>query len=120
MKGTRTPQKRSRKRQMSGVYRAMRALRVMKGDVLRALDGRTTFGKAMAEEQRALIEHLGGDAVVSSTQRASVRVMLSLAMLIDQAMSYVIEQDGGVVNRRKRALYPVVGELAGLLSPIGR
>ena len=89
----------------------------MEGDVLRALDGRTTFGKAMAEEQRALIEHLGGEVNLSPTQRASVRVMPSLALVIDQAMAYVIEQgQGGVVNKRKRALYPVVGKLAGLLS----
>jgi len=101
---------------MSGVYAAMRALRGAKGDVIAALDGRTRFARAMGEEQHALIEHLGGEDRVSPTQRASIRSFLSLGLLIDRGMAFVIEQEGAIVNKRRRALYPVVAELADLLT----
>jgi hypothetical protein len=58
---------------------------------LRRLDRRTRAGKFLIETERALVEHLGGDARVSVTKRILVeRIaadLLRLEMLDDKAVA---------------------------------
>ncbi len=79
------------------------------------LDRRTKIGRSLAAFRVELVEDYGGLEAVSARQRGLVDVAVSLKLLIDSGTAWVLAQTT-VVNARKRAFIPIVGELASLLS----
>jgi len=79
------------------------------------LDGRTRLGRAMQAARVELVEDLGGLDGISARQRGLVDAAVQLKVLADSAASWVFQQPS-IVNGRRKALYPIVGELASLLT----
>ena len=67
----------------------------------------------MQAARAELVEDLGGLEGISPRQRGLVDAAVQLKVLADSAASWVFKQPS-IVNGRKRALYPIVGELASL------
>lgn len=79
------------------------------------LDRRTKIGRSLAAYRVELVEDYGGLEAVSARQRGLVDVAVSLKLLVDSGTAWIVAQKT-VVNARRRAFYPIVGELAGLLT----
>lgn len=77
-----------------------------------ALDRRTRLGKAMLALERELTEDLGE---LSPRQAQLVKVAVRLRVIADSATVWLFAQRS-MVNGRKKALYPVADQLAGLLT----
>jgi len=100
--------------QKSGVYRLKRAVRELGS---RVLDRRTSLGKALAEWQSELLADLGGADVVSTQQLALVELAVRTKLLVDSVDAFVLSLDCPV-NKKKRALHPVVRERQALVAQL--
>lgn len=85
----------------------------------RAIDRRTTVGKALAGWRDELIGDLGGDAAISTQQRALVDLVVRTKLMLDSIDAWLLRQPS-LVNARKRALLPVVRERTQLADAIAR
>ncbi len=79
------------------------------------MDKRTRLGRAMNAYGHELVEDFGGMAGISARQRGSVRLAVTLKVLIDSGLAWALAQSS-LVNGRRRSFYPIVGELAALLT----
>jgi hypothetical protein len=84
----------------------------------RAVDRRTTVGKALAGWRDELIDDLGGDTT-STQQRALVDLVLRTKLMLDSIDAWLLKQPS-LVNVRKRSLLPVVRERTQLADAIAR
>ena len=85
----------------------------------RAVDRRTTVGKALAGWRDELIGDLGGDAVISMRQRALVDLVVRTKLMLDSVDAWLLRQPS-LVNVRKRSLLPVVRERTQLADAVAR
>ena len=85
----------------------------------RAVDRRTTVGKALAGWRDELISDLGGDTAISTQQRALVDLVVRTKLMLDSIDAWLLKQPL-LVNVRKRALLPVVRERTQLADAIAR
>jgi hypothetical protein len=93
-----------------------RAVRILGN---RAVDRRTTVGKALAGWRDELIGDLGGDAAISTQQRALVDLAVRTKLMLDSIDAWLLKQPS-LVNVRRRALWPVVRERTQLADAIAR
>jgi hypothetical protein len=115
MKPSGSRKKTPRPYQKHGLTRLMRAVSEANGRGLR-LDRRTRIGRALHAFSQELVEDHGGLEAVSARQRGLVLdVAVPLKLLIDSGVGWVLSQKT-LVNSRRRAFHPIVGELASLLS----
>ncbi len=75
---------------------------------LEGIDKRSGAGRALAEWRRELVADLGGPEALSAQQRAVVDVASTTKLLLDTVDRWLLEQGDGLVNRKRRAVYPVV------------
>jgi hypothetical protein len=107
-------QKGRQKHQMHGLY-------ALKGALMRvgyrAVDGRTSTGKALAKWRQDLITDLGGD--VSTQESAIIDLAVKSKLLLDSIDVWLLSQSS-LVNVRKRSLIPVVKERQTLADGLAR
>jgi len=101
----------------SGLYRLKTAVRELGS---RAIDRRTSVGRALVAWRRDLVDDLGGPEKVSTQQAAIVDLLTREKLIIDSIDAYLAELGGGIINRKKRSLVPVVRERAALADSFTR
>jgi hypothetical protein len=113
----RRPRKKSRSiSQRHGLTRLKAAVRGLGG---RVVDRRTTLGKALVEWRQELIQDLGGPDAVSTQVRAVVDLAVRTKLLLDSVDAWLLTQPS-LVNKRARALLPVVRERQQLADALAR
>jgi hypothetical protein len=85
----------------------------------RAVDRRTTVGKALAEWRDQLVNDLGGQSAISTQERALVDLAVRTKLMLDSVDAWLLRQPS-LVNGRKRSLLPVVRERTQLADAIAR
>ena len=85
----------------------------------KAIDKRTTLGKALAKWRVDLIQDLGGDMNVSTQQAALVDLAVKSKLLLDGIDTWLLTQPS-LVNARKKSLLPVVRERQTLADGLAR
>jgi hypothetical protein len=114
--GRRSPQRSRSISKRHGLTRLKAAVRGLGG---RVVDRRTTLGKALAHWRQELIEDLGGPEAVSTQERAIVDLAVRTKFLLDSIDAWLLTQPS-LVNKRARALLPVVRERQQLADGLSR
>ena len=83
------------------------------------IDRRTTLGKQLNEWRGELIRDLGGDSAISTQERAIVDAATTTKLMLDSLDAWVLSQPS-LVNHRKRAVWPVVGQRQALSDALVR
>jgi len=109
-----TVQKRPREYSKHGLTTLKRAVNALGN---RAIDGRTTTGKALAKWRNDLIADLGGD--VSTQQEAIIDLAVKSKLVLDSIDTWLLQQRT-LVNTRKKALMPVVVQRQALADGLAR
>lgn len=99
-----------------GLTRLKAAVRRLGG---RVVDRRTTLGKALAKWKHELIHDLGGLDAVSTQERAIVELAVKTKLLLDSIDAWLLTQPS-LVDRRRRAVLPVVRERQQLADALAR
>ena len=99
-----------------GLYRAKRALAELG---LRGLDGRTTVAKELSAWRSEIAEDLGGMDMLSTAQVALLELAAKQKLLLDSIDAWILAQPS-MVNKRKRALFPIVRERQVLADGLER
>jgi hypothetical protein len=86
---------------------------------LRAIDGRSTVGRALSQWRSDLIGDLGGDTAVSTQQLAFVDLAVKSKLLLDSIDAWLLTQPS-LVNARKKSILPVVRERQALADGLAR
>ena len=102
--------------QSHGLYRAKRALNELG---LRGLDGRTTVAKELNLWRAEIAEDLGGMDMLSTAQLALLELAVKQKLLLDSIDAWILQQPS-MVNKRKRALFPIVRERQVLADGLER
>lgn len=113
---TESPPKRPRPYRKSRVYTLKRAVRTLGS---RTIDRRTRVGKALAAWCDDLARDLGGLDGLSTQQRAIIEQAATTRLLLDSIDAWLVRQPS-LVDRRKRALLPVVRERQQLADALIR
>lgn len=87
---------------------------------LAAIDQRTVEARALLEWREDLLADLGGAAAVTAAQLALVDLAARTRLFVDHLDAYLLEQTGGLVNKRRRAIYPVLRERQVLVDSLAR
>ncbi len=111
-----TERKAKRVYSRSGLYQARRAL-VQFGN--RAIDGRTSVGKALTQWRAELVNDLGGEHAVSKQQSVVIDLAVRTHLLL-QSVDHWLLQQRSLINLRKRALLPVVIQRQQLADSLAR
>ncbi len=80
----------------------------------RALDGRTTLAKELAEECRELVNALGGESEVSPQERAIIEMIAQKRVRRKIAAQWALLNRDRLFNRKKMKLAPIALELEQL------
>jgi hypothetical protein len=110
---SRTRPQLSRRHGLTTLKRAIHQL----GD--RAIDGRTSVGKALQEWRADLIVDLGGPDAISAQQTAILDVAVKTKLLLDSIDGWLLTQPT-LINARKRALLPAVLQRQQLADALAR
>ena len=73
----------------------------------RALDGRSSLSYALKKWRRELVDDLGGDDNISTQQAALIDLTVKSKLLLDSIDAWLLTQPT-LINKRKKALLPVV------------
>jgi hypothetical protein len=113
--------RRSRKPSRSRSHRhgLTRLKAAVRGLGSRVIDRRTTLGKTLAEWRQELIQDLGGPDAVSTQARAIIDLAVRTKLLLDSVDAWLLTQPS-LVNKRARALLPVVRERQQLADSLAR
>jgi hypothetical protein len=92
---------------------------------LSAIDLRTLAARALVQWREALIRDLGGADSISTQRMTLIELATRTRLFIDHVDAFLLEQSS-LVNKSKRAIYPIVAQrqqlvdsLARLLSQLG-
>jgi hypothetical protein len=99
---------------MHGVHTLKRAVKALGS---RAIDRRTRVGRALAEWRGNLVHDLGGEDALSTQKQALVDEAVKAKLIVDSIDAWILEQPA-LVDRRKRALLPVVRERQALVNTL--
>jgi len=123
MKAPQPPTKRPRAYRKSGFHGTQRALS-KRG--ISALDGRSAIARAVRDWRASVAGDLGGEEVLSQQQRTLLDVAAQDVVLLSVADAWLRENAEKIVNKRRRALVPLVEQrlkvashLTGLLKDLG-
>src|SRR5262249_14284443 len=110
------PTYRRRRYSRSGFYALKSTLRQLGP---RTIDRRTSLGKHLAAWRADLVTDLGGEAALSTQQRALVDVIVRQKLLLESVDAWLLVQPT-LVNSRQRTLLPVVRERQALADSLAR
>jgi hypothetical protein len=99
-----------------GLTTLKKAVRVLGG---RAIDRRTSIGRALEDWRHSLLSDLGGIDQTSAQQRQIVDLALKTKLLLDSIDGWLVKQPS-LVNHRKRALLPVVVQRQSIADALAR
>ncbi len=85
----------------------------------RAIDGRSKVGRALMEWRAEIIADLGGPEAVTTAQEQVIELAVRTKLMLDSIDAYVLE-NGRLVNKKKRCLFPVVKERQQLADGLAR
>jgi hypothetical protein len=85
----------------------------------RAIDRRTSIGKALMEWRNEIIRDLGGEECISASKLALLELAVKTKLLLDSIDGWLFRQPS-LVNARKRALFPVVLQRQQLADSLAR
>jgi chorismate mutase len=85
----------------------------------RTIDRRTNVGRALNQWRRDLIADLGGDRAISTSQAALVDLAVKNRLMLDSIDAWLLSQPS-LVDKRRRALLPVVRERQQLADALAR
>jgi hypothetical protein len=85
--------------------------------ITRALDGRTDEGRYVASKRADLVADLGGEDNLSTQERALVDETVFLMLQLGHINAWLAKQTT-LVNRRTKALHPVVRERTALVGTL--
>jgi hypothetical protein len=85
----------------------------------RIIDARTRVGRAMLAWRAELVQDLGGQDQLSTQQTAIVDVAVRTRLLLDSVDSWMVRQPG-LIDKRKRALHPIVQQRTQLADALVR
>jgi hypothetical protein len=85
--------------------------------VTRALDGRTDEGRFVAGKRADLVADLGGEDNLSTQERALVDESVFLMLQLAHINAWLAKQPA-LVNKRTKALHPVVRERLSLVTTL--
>jgi len=108
--------RRSRPYRKHGLDRLKTAVRLLGA---RTLDRRTAVGKALAQWRSDLVADLGGAETVSTQKAAVIDLALKTKLLLDSIDAWLLRQPS-LVDRRRRAVLPVVRERQTLADALAR
>lgn len=103
----------ARKHGVSSLNRTVRTL----GN--RAIDRRTSVGKALAAWRAELLRDLGGIDEVSTQELALVEEAVKTKLILDSVDAWLLSQPS-LVNKRTRSVLPVVRERNSLVATLRR
>jgi hypothetical protein len=83
------------------------------------IDGRSRVAHALDEFRDELINDLGGQGAVSQQQRVIIDLAVRTHLMVGSLDNYLLSL-GSLVNRRKRALWPVVRERTALADSLAK
>ena len=106
--------KRRRAYQLHGLTLLKRAVNTVGN---RLIDKRTVTGRALAQWRKDLIQDLGGN--VSTQQSAIIDLAVKSKLLLDSIDVWLLTQPS-LINKRKKALIPVVKERQALADGLAR
>lgn len=99
-----------------GLHTMKRTLQELGG---RAIDGRTGLGRALTHWKTDLIRDLGGAESVSTQQLAIIDLAVKSKLLLDSIDAWLLMQPS-LVDKRRRALLPVVRDRQQLADGLAR
>jgi hypothetical protein len=99
-----------------GLFSMKRAVRELGN---RALDGRTSVAKALAEWKAELIDDLGGRQAISTQQTAIIDLAVKTKLMLDSVDAWLLTRSS-IVDKRRRALLPIVRERQQLADALSR
>ena len=110
------PGKPGRTSEKHGLFSMKRAVREL-GE--RALDGRTSIAKALAEWKAELIDDLGGRQAISTQQTAIIDLAVKTKLILDSVDAWLLTRQS-IVDKRRRAVLPIVRERQQLADGLMR
>ena len=84
-----------------------------------ALDPNSPMGRALAEWRRDLTDDLGGAESITTAQAGMVELAVRTRLLLDTVDAFILAMESPV-NRRLRAVYPVVIQRGSLARDLAR
>ena len=111
-----TSGKTGRTSERHGLFSMKRAVREL-GD--RSLDGGTSVAKALAEWKAELIDDLGGRQAISTQQNAIIDLAVKTKLMLESVDAWLLTRTS-IVDKRRRALLPIVRERQQLADAISR
>jgi hypothetical protein len=85
----------------------------------RIIDARTRVGRAMLAWRAELVQDLGGQDQLSTQQTAILDVAVRTRLLLDSVDSWMVRQPS-LIDKRKRALHPIVQQRTALADALVR
>jgi hypothetical protein len=111
-----TPLKLSKPRQTHGFSKLKKAVKTLGS---RAIDRRTTLGRALDQWRGDLTADLGGLAQVSTQQKSLIDLCVRTKLLLDSLDTWLLEQQS-LVNVRKRSVIPALVSRTQLSDSLAR
>jgi hypothetical protein len=99
-----------------GLTTLKRAVRALGG---RAIDRRTSLGRALEDWRHSLLSDLGGQDQTSAQQRQIVDLAVKTKLILDSIDTWLLRQPS-LVNHRKRMVLPVVLQRQQLADALAR
>jgi hypothetical protein len=84
----------------------------------RAIDGRSALGRALGEWREQIVADLGGSDNLSAQQQTVIDVIVRTKLLLDGVDAFILQT--GIVNKRRKAVHPVVRERIALAESLVR
>lgn len=85
----------------------------------RAIDRRTSLGRALEDWRHSLLSDLGGQDQTSAQQRQIVDLAVKTKLILDSIDTWLLKQPS-LVNHRKRMVLPVVLQRQQLADALAR
>jgi hypothetical protein len=86
---------------------------------LGAVDRRTVAARALIAWRNELLNDLGGEEAVSSQKRVLVDMATRTKLFVDSLDEWLLRQPG-LIQKRKKAVLPVLKERQSLVDSLGR
>src|SRR6476660_8633052 len=85
----------------------------------RAIDRRTSLGKALDQWRGQLVADLGGMDIISTQELAIVNLAVKTKLLLDSVDTWLLQQPT-LINARRRRIHPAVLERQQLADALAR
>jgi hypothetical protein len=102
-----TPKKAGRPLHPAGISQMKKGLLQYGNRGVRPYDGRTKAGRALDAWRVQLVADLGGEAELTTQKRAVIDLALRTRLILDSVDAWLLQQPT-LINKRARALFPVV------------